>query len=417
MDAAIEVRSLGKFFRRYSANRPATLQEAVLRGLRGLRAAEPFWALRDVSFRIAPGKMVGIIGANGAGKSTLLRMIGGVGRPDEGSITVRGRIGALLDLGAGFHPDLTGRENVYINGVISGLTRREVSRRFDDIVRFAELENFIESPLRTYSTGMQLRLAFAIAAHIEPDILLIDEVLAVGDIRFQEKCIRRIDEFKAAGCTILLVSHDAALVAERCDEAIWLRSGRLVADGPADQVADLYAGDLKNETERRTPRSWPSRLTAMGAELVINRNRIGSMEMEITSVRLVDPRGGPVAEIASGDPLSVEIEYSCPTPIESPIFEIEITKEDYLSCYHSSTSTNGITLPTLEGRGKITLQFERLDLIGDTYYFDIGVYRKDWSYAYDYHWHVYPLRVQAADNEKGVLRPPHRWIIETQDAA
>jgi lipopolysaccharide transport system ATP-binding protein len=240
MGAEIVVHSVGKSFRLFHPRRPRTLQEAVVHGLRGLSPVDRFWALRDVSFSVAPGKMVGIMGANGAGKSTLLRLIGGVGRPDEGHIHVTGRIGALLDLGAGFHPDLTGRENVYINGVISGLSRREVSRSFDSIFHFAELEDFIDSPLRVYSTGMQMRLAFAIAAHIEPEVLLIDEVLAVGDISFQQKCIQRIERFKYQGCTILLVSHEPALIAEQCEDAIWLHAGKIVSYGKAASVTERY---------------------------------------------------------------------------------------------------------------------------------------------------------------------------------
>jgi lipopolysaccharide transport system ATP-binding protein len=218
----------------------------VVQGLRGLEPVERFWALRDVNFNVAPGKTVGIMGANGAGKSTLLRLIGGVGRPDEGQIHVHGRIGALLDLGAGFHPDLTGRENIYINGVISGLSRREVSRSFDSIVHFAELEDFIDSPLRVYSSGMQMRLGFSIAVHIEPEVLLIDEVLAVGDISFQQKCIQRIERFKSQGCTILLVSHEPGLIRKHCDEAIWLRAGRMVSYGKAAAVTRQYVRESKN---------------------------------------------------------------------------------------------------------------------------------------------------------------------------
>jgi lipopolysaccharide transport system ATP-binding protein len=205
-----------------------------------LRPAETFWALRDVSFTVAPAQMVGLIGHNGAGKSSLLRLIGGVGRPDAGRIEVSGRLGALLDLGAGFHAELTGRENAMINGVISGLTRAEVRRQFDSIVDFAELAAFIDSPLRTYSSGMIMRLAFAVAVHIEPDVLLIDEDLSVGDIAFQEKCLRRVAEFKARGCTILLVSHNADLVSQLCDEALWLRAGRVAAHGPAAPVVEQY---------------------------------------------------------------------------------------------------------------------------------------------------------------------------------
>jgi lipopolysaccharide transport system ATP-binding protein len=244
MRGAINVQGVSRAYRRYNADRPWTWQEVLVRGWRRLWPAETFWALREVSFTIAPGRMVGVIGHNGAGKSTLLRLMGGVGQPDAGRIEVHGRLGALLELGAGFHPELTGRENAIINGVISGLTKAEVARQFDSIVSFAELEDFIDSPLRTYSSGMIMRLAFAVAAHIEPEVLLIDEVLGVGDLAFQEKCLQRIEEFKSSGCTILLVSHNTDEVEQLCDEALWLRGGRLVAHGPAREVVKGYVNEM-----------------------------------------------------------------------------------------------------------------------------------------------------------------------------
>ena len=410
MGGSIQVSRLGKQYRRYPANRPFTLQEAFLHGWRGLKPVEYFWALREISFEIEQGKMVGLVGPNGAGKSTLLRLIGGVGKPDEGSIHIIGKIGALIDLGAGFHPDLTGRENIFINGVISGLTRQEVERRFDAIVDFAELEQFINSPLRTYSTGMQMRLGFSIAAHVEPEILLIDEALAVGDIAFQQKCLERITHFKESGCTILLVSHDANLIGRECDEALWLRSGRLVSYGPASIVADQYLGERKSETERRTPREWPVMKTRMGTELMINENRIGSMEMEITDLRLIDRAGNLSSEINSGDPLRIEIDYKCPQPISQPIFGVVITREDNLNLFDANTE--GFSPSVLQGRGKVTLEIDRLDLTEGLYYLDIGIYKPDWSYAFDYHWHAYTVNVHAGQGTEGLLLPPHRWLME-----
>lgn len=231
---------LGKQYRRYHPERPWTLQEAVLLGLRRMRAVDRFWALRDVSFSVNGGHLLGVIGANGSGKSSLLRLIGGVMRPDEGNVNVSGRIGALLDLGAGFHYDLTGRENVFIAGVLSGLTRKEVKERFDSIVSFAELEGVIDNPLRTYSTGMQMRLAFATAVHVEPEVLLIDEVLSVGDLSFQQKCLNRIVQFKQQGCSILLVSHDLSLIKNICEQVIWLKHGMVAAQGAPSEVVRLY---------------------------------------------------------------------------------------------------------------------------------------------------------------------------------
>jgi len=236
----VVVRGLGKQFSRYHADRPWTLQEAFQRGLRGIGPAERFWALRDVSFSVAPGRMLGVVGPNGAGKSTLLRLISGVGRPDEGSVEVGGRIGALMDVGAGFHSDLTGRENVLISAVVNGLTRREAERRFDSIVAFAELEDFIDSPLRTYSTGMQMRLGFAVAVHTESEILVIDEVLAVGDASFRQKCLKRIELFKKQGHTMIFVSHQPDSIREFCDDALWMQSGRLMAHGGVDAVLGAY---------------------------------------------------------------------------------------------------------------------------------------------------------------------------------
>ena len=243
MDSII-VSNVGKTYRRYHPDRPGTIQAAVAAGLRRMRHLERFWGLRDVSFRVGQGSTVGLIGANGSGKSTLLRLIGGVGRPDTGSITVNGRIGALLDLGAGFHPDLTGRENAVLAGILNGLSRKEVLARMDEIVAFAEVEEALDNPIRTFSSGMQMRLAFSVAVHTEPDILLIDEALSVGDISFQKKCLDRITQIKATGCSILLVSHDGATVEEFCDDAVWLAGGRLVAQGKSSDIVRQYTNQL-----------------------------------------------------------------------------------------------------------------------------------------------------------------------------
>ena len=412
MPDTVIVQNLSKSFRRYHADRPRTLREAFLRGWRHLAPEERFWALRDVSLSLAPGRALGVIGPNGAGKSTLLRLIGGVGRPDEGDIIVHGRIGALLGLGAGFHPDLTGRENVFVNGVIAGLTRREVARRLDSIVAFAELEEFIDSPLRTYSSGMRMRLAFAVAVHTEPEILLIDEVLAVGDVAFRRKCFERIDQFKSEGCTILFVSHDVNQIQRLCDEALWLRQGQVVAHGDPQVVAHNYVTEMTKGTQQHTSATPPGPETPRVNGPPTNKNRLGSQELEIVGVRLLDRRGFPVTELDSGNPLCVEIEYSAPHPVDAPIFGVSISCEDRQICCNTNTAAVGLTLPTLQGRGQVTLQFERLDLIGGQYYVNVGVYEQKWAYAYDYHWHVYPLVIRPTNGGKmGILHPPHHWEI------
>ena len=242
---AISVRDLGK---RYWLQRaPTTFQHALFQIFRGVRS-QPFWALRDVSFQMAPGESVGIIGSNGAGKSTLLRLLCGLGRPTTGSVQVAGRVAGLLELGAGFHPHLTGRENLYVSAIVSGrLRRREVAELFDAIVDFAELRDFIDQPLRTYSLGMQMRLGFSVAIHVDPAVMIIDEGLSVGDGHFQQKCLDRIERFRRADKTLVMVSHDMGIIRSFCTRAIWLRRGTVMRDGALDQVLPEYEATIQQE--------------------------------------------------------------------------------------------------------------------------------------------------------------------------
>ncbi|HSF79927.1 MAG TPA: ABC transporter ATP-binding protein [Anaerolineales bacterium] len=404
MTEAIIVQEVSKRYRMYHANRPRTLQETFLGNWRALRPTDMFLALDRISFQSSKGKMVGIIGENGAGKSTLLKLIGGVSQPDSGVITVNGKVGALLDLGVGFHPELTGRENIYVNGVVSGLTRHEIEHRFDEILHFSELENFIDRPIRTYSNGMKMRLAFSVAIHIEPEILLIDEVLAVGDIRFQAKCLERITNYKSEGRTILFVSHNHTQVKELCDEALWLRAGKLAAQGPATVVVDQYVNEMRPETLNGTRNIYSGDI-----DLELNKNRFGSQEVEITGFQMVSPDGTPVSEISSGEPLWVEIEYAAKQTIQAPIFGASIADQDGRICFESSTDAVVDVPQSLDGAGKVLLKIDRLELVGGQYYIDIGIYQAEWAYAYDYHWHVYTLTVLPTQGSKGVLYPPHEW--------
>jgi lipopolysaccharide transport system ATP-binding protein len=277
-------------------------------------------------------------------------------------------------------------------------------------VAFAELEQFIDSPLRTYSTGMQTRLAFAVAVHTMPDILLIDEVLAVGDLSFQRKCLQQIAQFKAEGSAIILISHDTAQVQQLCDEVLWLRDGRVESHGDPAQVVRQYIDDKSAELRRRTPSEWPILQTRTGTELRVQENRFGSLEVEITDVRLLNSVGVPITAIASGEPLGVEIDYVFPRPVCSPIFSVIISREDNVICCNTNTA-QGLALPCVDGRGQITLYLERLDLVGGQYYVDVAVYEPNWAYAYDYHWHVYPLLIHSTGDDQGFVRPPHRWLI------
>lgn len=242
--AIITVRHVTKKFRRRAARRPTTLKSYLLRDLwrrgRTERSVEYIWALRDVSLTVERGTTLGIIGRNGAGKSTLLKIIGGILKPDAGEVSVEGSASTLIELGAGFHPELTGRENVLVNGLILGLTKREIRRRFDEIVDFAELQEYIDEPVRIYSTGMYMRLGFSVAMHVNPDIILIDEGLAVGDMAFVRKCVDRLNRFKKEGKTIVVVTHEMTTVKHWCDQGVWLHEGRVMAAGDPDDVVNAY---------------------------------------------------------------------------------------------------------------------------------------------------------------------------------
>jgi lipopolysaccharide transport system ATP-binding protein len=407
--ADIVAEHLGKQYSVYHKQRPKTVVEVFKQRWRHMRPLEKVWTLRDVNLHVRSGQMVGLVGANGAGKSTLLRLLGGVGRPDEGTIHTSGRIGAIYDLGAGFHPDLTGRENLYVGGVISGMTRDQVTAHFDAIVAFAEAESYIDYPLRTYSTGMQMRLAFSLAAHINPDILLIDEVLAVGDLAFQMKCVERIRSFKEQGCAVLLVSHDDDMVEELCDRVIWLHKGRVVAEGEAGVVINQYRAAMEIENRRKRAQKVATQPTAKGDELRLIEKRFGSLEMDITNVRLLNETGVDTAKIASGDELTVQIDFHAPQTTTTPIFVVTISGKDGFVYYEANTASNGTNKSHVRGQGTLHLGLERLDLAGGDYFVDVGAFTPDWSHAYDYQWHVCPLKVLSEDNDRGIIRPPHRW--------
>ncbi|HEY5955284.1 MAG TPA: ABC transporter ATP-binding protein [Polyangiaceae bacterium] len=405
---AVVVESLGKRFRE-RRDRPSTLKELLVRGNVWRTPAKWFWGLSDVSFRVAKGSMLGVVGHNGAGKSTLLRLIGGVGEPDAGKIQTRGNIGALLELGAGFHPDLSGRENAILMGVIAGLTRREVLRRFDTIVQFAELQHFIDAPLRTYSSGMSLRLAFSVAAHTDPDILLIDEVLAVGDLGFQRKCVKRIHEVKSAGAAIILVSHDTEQVKRHCDQALWLRHGKVASLGDTATVVDAYTSEMARISQAATPLDRDAVTLSSGRCLKVGQNRFGTLELELRAVCLRDRYGAPINEITNGGALVVELELFSENVIVSPIVCVSIRNDQKQICYDTNTEIEGFELGTIEGIERIRLTIERLDLAGGDYDVNVGVYERRWAFAYDEHSDAYPLRVRPTPGAKGMLAPPQRW--------
>jgi lipopolysaccharide transport system ATP-binding protein len=413
---AITADRIGKSYRQFATGRPRTLQEAVLGGFRHMTGGARFWGLRDVSFTIQRGQALGVIGRNGAGKSTLLRILAGVDRPDEGTVSLRGRVGGLLELTAGFHPDLTGRENVFIGGVIRGLMRAEVNDRFDSIVDFAELHHAVDKPIRSYSSGMQMRLAFAVAIHCEPDILLVDEVLAVGDAAFQKKCLDRIVHLRTGGCTIVMVSHDAGQVQEMCNEALWLRDGTVAAFGGAKAIAAEYTKELAHATGSRTPAQQDSVVTSQGVVLRTGANRFGSMEVAIVDVRLAT-NDGSATEMVDGGGLCVEIDYVVKADVEAPIFCITIVDDAGKDRLSTSTEHAGIAMPGDRSRGHLTATFSALCLDPGTYFVDVGTYQARWGFAYDYHSRAYPLVVRQARNAARNAEPGSAKIVWTHNSA
>lgn len=404
MQDAIIVKNLGKRFNKYHAHKPVTIMEAALSGFRLLKPKKQFWALRQVSLTVGRGEMLGIIGHNGAGKSTLLNLLGGITAPTEGNIQIRGRIGGLLDLGAGMHGDMTGRENVYVTAIIAGLTRQEVQQCFNAIVEFAELQKFIDNPVRTYSTGMTMRLAFSIAVHSNPEILLVDEFLSVGDLSFQAKCLDRIKHMQKQGCAIVLVSHDTQSIERLCDRALMLRHGRIIAYEDPSVVAEQYSNEMKKKTQDDTPEAQETQLlaTRREQELKVNQNRFGSLEIEIVDVRLV-----PHSQLKSGDSLCIEIDYKPNQPIEKALFGVVISHENGEIVLDISTPDAS----SIQAQHTVKLDIDRLDLCGGTYFVDVGIYEQNWAYTYDYHWRIYFFKIDAAPNSKGFLCPPMRWSL------
>ena len=378
---------------------------AFRRGRKASPERAPAWALRNVSFSVGPGEMLGVVGANGAGKSTLLRLLGGVGRPSKGTIRTSGRIGALLDLGGGFLGDLTGRENAILAGVVAGLLKSEIVGRMDEIVAFAELADFIDQPVRTYSTGMMMRLAFSVAVHTDPLILLVDEFLSVGDLAFQAKCNRRIKALREAGCAMVMVSHGMDQVRQLCDRALWLKHGEVAAFGSAEVVAGLYETEMREETLRRTPEG-PAQRIGTGRELGPRENRFGTFEVEIDSVSI---HPGPV--LRTGSPMGVTLSFHPRVKIVSPVFVVSITREDGTVCLDTNTQLARVDVPDLEGPGQIVFTIDRLDLGAGSYFLDVGVFEPAWQHAYDYHWHAHPFTVEGGSVHKGLLAPPCGWRL------
>ena len=408
MSGSVEVRDLGKRFARYDGPRASSIREAMRRGFRAAKVSDHFWAVRDVSFQVKPGEMLGIIGHNGSGKSTMLRIVGGVMRADTGSVVTTGSISGLLELNAGMHQELSGRDNVLIGGVIAGLSRRQIAARMDEIIAFAELEDFIDSPVRTYSAGMRLRLGFSVAIHTDPGVLLIDEVLSVGDLAFQAKCLDRIRRHRDEGSAIILITHDLSQVEKLCTDALWLRKGEVVAHGPPDVLSGEYRAAMAQQTRERTYSEMPDEISTGGIVLRAHENRFGSLEKKIDAVSLRDRSGAIVDAIETGAPLSIEVGFT-EGGISAPIVSVTIATAEEIKCLDVNTEADEAILHDTGKKGVVRLELDRVDLAAGRYFVSVGIFPAGWEYAYDYHWHAYPLNITGSTEDVGKLSPPRRW--------
>ncbi|HEY3081084.1 MAG TPA: ABC transporter ATP-binding protein, partial [Chloroflexota bacterium] len=387
---AVRLEAVSKRFR-LRHERTRSFQELWINALRRRGSAEEFWALREVSFEVQPGRSFGIVGENGSGKSTALKIIAGILRPTAGTVRVNGRLAALLELGAGFHPDLTGRENVFLNASVLGFSRREIERRFDAIVDFAELDRFIDTPLKHYSSGMTVRLGFAIAINSDPDVLITDEVLSVGDEAFQRKCIERIDDLMRRGKTLILVSHGLDLVRYLCSDAIWLDHGRVRAAGHSLDVIDAY---LAHANEKDRARRAAPNASAPGAETIDPARRWGSREVEITRVELIGDDGAPTTFVETGGTMRVRIHYHARERIRHPVFGIGIHYGEHLLLNGPNTKAGGLRIDYIDGPGQVDYAVRALPLLRGLYHLSVSVYHEQLLHAYDHHDRVYPFHVQ-----------------------
>jgi len=429
---AIELVDVTKIYRRYGGRQFTTLKSALLQRsiLEDLRPNETFPALRDVSFAVPKGSTFGVVGRNGSGKSTALKLVAGITKPTSGTVRVEGRISALIELGAGFHPEISGRENVFINGIMLGLTKREVQRRFDEIVEFAELRDFIDAPVKTYSSGMYMRLGFAVAIHVDPDILLVDEVLAVGDEGFTHKCLDKFGEFKRRGKTILLVTHSLGLVERFCDEAVWLDNGTKRAQGDPKRVTGAYVTDVERQEEQfLSLGDAKAKREAGEAEPAVDRpagpvaadgghadmfqageGRWGSGGVEITGVTLMNDQGTATHVYHTGEPMTVELRVHAAGLVSDFVFGAGIFNAEGVCVYGTNTDIEEHEGDTFIGDATVRLEIESLDLVEGTYKLDVAVHKRDGA-PYDYHRLLYTFRVKSRLKDVGIYRPRHRWTF------
>ncbi len=395
----VEADQVSKKFRLFH-ERNTSLKATILRGRRAV--VEDFWALRGVSFGVEAGETFGLIGENGSGKSTMLKCLTRILRPDEGTVRVDGKVSALLELGAGFHPELSGRENVFLNGAILGLSQKELRRRFDEIVDFAGIAQFIDEPVKNYSSGMYVRLGFSVAINVDPDVLFVDEVLAVGDEAFQRKCNEKFAELKRAGKTIVLVSHGLDSVHTMCDRVAWFSHGQIMEIGDPGDVIAAYTGTV--QVDRQVDDD--------------GHGRWGSGEGRITHVTFIDADGEPTTKVVSGKPARLRMRYEMQEPIERPVFGYAIHTLEGFAVAGTNTREASCIPHKLDGTGEVIVTFDPLTLLPGTYDLTVDLVDYHVLHTFDHRTSLVRFDVERGPitASAGVVSLQSRWQIDDGDA-
>ncbi|HQV69916.1 MAG TPA: ABC transporter ATP-binding protein [Thermoflexales bacterium] len=407
---AIEFANVSKRFR-MERDRPRSFQQAFVSLVQRRQNAENdvFWALRDVSFNVKHGQSIGLIGSNGSGKSTSLKIIAKIIQPTSGVVRVNGRVTALLELGAGFHPELSGRDNVFLNGAMMGLSREDITRRLDSIVHFAELEEFIDVPVKHYSSGMYVRLGFSVSVHLEPEILLVDEVLAVGDASFQHKCMGRIADLRRKGVTIVLVTHDLGAVQNLCEEAVWFDKSEMRAIGKPTDVVMTYLHDVaRTDEEKNVPEQKLPELA--------DGKRWGTGRVQITKVELRDAFDAQRTVFLTGSSMRVRIHYHAAQRVNTPVFGLAVHHANGAHVTGPNSKFDGLYIPFVQGDGVIDYTIPALPLLEGHYLLSVAAVDEAGSATYDYHDRAYTFDVMPGKtNERyGLVTFGGSWKLEEE---
>ena len=415
---AIEVKNVRKKFRVYY-DKGSELKERLL--FRNRSRYEDRWVLDGISFNVKKGEAIGLIGHNGCGKSTTLKLLTRIMYPNVGRIELLGRVSSLFELGAGFHPDRSGRENIYTNASIFGLSRKEIDERMDDIIEFSEMEQFLDNPVRTYSSGMYMRLAFSVAINVNADILLIDEILAVGDINFQGKCFNKLREIKAQGTTIVIVSHSLGQIEQICDRTIWLHEGKIKAEGKPRDIHPEYmdfmgqkrqeiAEKEKNHKEQKEGHAEGERKESTEEAKPEDNKRWGNGFARIERVRMVDEDGKTQKTFVTGSKVTVEFDYSVKQKVKDAVFGIGIFNQSGERIYGTNTRIDQLEEFDLEKSGTMKVNLEHVDLLPGIYLLDVAI-ESEVGVAVDYFREAYIFEMYSAVGDLGVVRLPHQWEI------